>query len=273
MKQIGSLGVLLLLVHGCCGIGLTFDPPGHFAASQGPPDLALYEPEGLLGVVRGLDVELDDLEAATYATVTGPTFRAWLGAAVELFDGAVEHPTGAQVLDDYLARRGRGPGAARPKRHVVVLDGAARGELADTAIGVRGHAATVMLRSPVLERWQADSVEARGCAINTVAHEWTHLVTTTGAISTFQDRCHAQSTVPLVSYTVGAIAQCAYLAEHAGSPIDLAACVAAVGTTEFDTSSCDAGWAAAMNPAVAPADRPRRAEARTIALCTEGAGR
>lgn len=271
MKQFGLLGVLL--VHGCCGVGLAFDPPAHFAASQGLIDLTQYEPEALHGVVSGFEVELDELERATYATVTGPTFRVWLAAAVELFDGAIEHPTGMQVLDDYLARKDRGAGAARPKHHVTVLDAGSSGELADTAIGVRDHAATITLRTPVLERWQATSVEARACAINTVAHEWTHLVTTTGAISTFQDRCHTQSTVPLVSYTVGAIAQCAYLAKRVAFSIDMAACVAAVGTTYFDGDTCRAGWAASMNRAVASADRPQRAAARPLALCTHGATR
>jgi len=270
VKQIWLLGVL---AHGCCGIGFTFDPRGEFRASQGLGDLTLYEPESLIGPGREPDAEIDALERATYATVTGPTFRTWLAAAVELFDGQSEHPTGAQVLDAYLARRGRGTGAPKPKPHIAVLESASRGELADTAIGARGQAATIALRSPVLERWHADSHEARACAINTVAHEWTHLVTATGTTSAFQDRCHAQSTVPLVSYTVGAIAQCAYLVEHAGLRIDMAACVAAVGTNQFHDDTCRAGWAASLDPAAALGERPKRAPDRSIVLCTQGSAR
>jgi hypothetical protein len=275
VKQIWLLGVLL--AHGGCCVGLKIDPPGQFGALQGLPALTLYEPENLRGAARDGELweleEINKLEKATYAAVTGPTFRAWLAAAVELSDGSTGYPVGARVLDEYLGKRGRGDGEPRIQRHVVVLDRASSSEVAHTQLGGRDQAATITLRSPTMERWRAGSYEQRACAINTVAHEWTHLVTATGSVSTFQDGCHALAAVPLVSYTVGAIAQCAYLVEQGKFPIDMAACVAAVGTTEFDDDTCRAGWAASLNPAVASVAHPRRATAGTVVLCTEGSAR
>lgn len=104
-------------------------------------------------------------------------------------------------------------------------------------------------------RLEREGIEVAACVINTLAHEWAHVVPADKASleSRFRDDDHAASALPLVSYTIGALAQCTFLEEHylfdafaaaASAPVrfDVWACVDEVGTTGFDPSTCAAGW-------------------------------
>ena len=129
----------------------------------------------------------------------------------------------------------------------VILGAIAKTErLADLAI--------IRLRPVVVKRWASDVVEAKACAINTVAHEWTHTVLSERGSTHFayDDDGHEGSDKALVSYTVGAVAQCVFLQSVAiagkqpYAAIDVETCVNSVGTTTFNVSSCNAGWADAL---------------------------
>jgi hypothetical protein len=67
----------------------------------------------------------------------------------------------------------------------------------------------------------------------------------------YQDKGHQGDTNPIVSYTVGAIAQCTYLATRSPPMIPTTAigeCVAKVGTHSFDPSTCSDAWSTRFRP-------------------------
>jgi hypothetical protein len=105
--------------------------------------------------------------------------------------------------------------------------------------------AVVTLRDVTLSRADSD-VEHMACAVNTLAHEWTHLVSRTGAESYFQDGAHKDATERLVSYTVGALAQCVFLAQHGYPDMNIAGCVDQIGTHVFDKHTCTRAGAEAL---------------------------
>ena len=84
-----------------------------------------------------------------------------------------------------------------------------------------------------------DRPEPFACAINTVVHEWTHAIPSRedNTESLFQDGSHTKSE-RLVSYTVGAIAQCVYLSRFRDKSFTLDKCVERVGTGVFNSDTC-----------------------------------
>ena len=106
--------------------------------------------------------------------------------------------------------------------------------------------ATITLFTATLERFDDDGREATACVINTLVHEWTHTVRDGDGFA-FVDTGRGWSPRPLVSYTVGSVAQCVYLATRyredlgGAEAFDLPACIEAAGTVTF-TAACDAGW-------------------------------
>jgi len=103
------------------------------------------------------------------------------------------------------------------------------------------------LQAVTMKRAVGASTEERACAVNTIAHEWTHTIPNPQKTmdSLFQDGGHTGADKPLVSYTVGALAQCLYLTKHE-YPMDseqLKTCVRRVGTITFIRNSCEKGWA------------------------------
>ncbi len=110
-------------------------------------------------------------------------------------------------------------------------------------------AAIVTLFDATLVRLARTDREARACAVNTLAHEWSHAHPRTGGGSQFTDDEHESSSTPLVSYTIGALAQCVYLREeyladdgNQRALFALERCVAEVGTNHFAAASCEPGW-------------------------------
>lgn len=118
---------------------------------------------------------------------------------------------------------------------------------AGTELDPRGIAA-VCIQKPVFARAQDSSDFAEvGCDINTIVHEWMHAVPDQRDKYLFVDAGHKGSPDPLVSYTVGALAQCVFLFQtlkHSASPTEsfLTNCVTKVGTTVFKEESCDHDW-------------------------------
>lgn len=108
--------------------------------------------------------------------------------------------------------------------------------------------ALITLRSATMDRAASAVIEARACAVNTLAHEWAHAIGSTTAQNgghemTFCDQHHHKQPSPVASYVVGAVAQCLYLAEAAGDTFDVRSCVEEVGTNTFDAASCTTDWA------------------------------
>jgi hypothetical protein len=110
----------------------------------------------------------------------------------------------------------------------------------ETAVTGTVHGTAVMqLRTVVLDRF-ANTPDGRACTINTLAHEWTHTVTVNDTVI-YTDSGHNSVDVPLVSYTVGSLAQCVYL-KRQRPQLDVRACVDEVGTHDFCHRTCEAGW-------------------------------
>jgi hypothetical protein len=110
--------------------------------------------------------------------------------------------------------------------------------------------ADVTLRSATYRRAQSKTLEEVACAVNTLAHEWTHAITRTDPVlehrMAFEDDKHDEQAGAVASYTLGAFAQCVFLARATGAPdrFDVRRCVEEVGTNDFDPSTCAGGWAA-----------------------------
>ena len=112
-------------------------------------------------------------------------------------------------------------------------------------------AAELTLHELTLERATSEQLEAHACAVNTLAHEWAHALTVAdGSVASghrrlFDDGHHAHQSAPLASYTVGAVAQCVYLAraKDGVAKFNVPACIEAVGTNAFPAISCSDGWA------------------------------
>lgn len=94
-------------------------------------------------------------------------------------------------------------------------------------------------------RYRSTNVVERSCAINTLAHEMTHIVTDHAqwAQAVFEDT-GAGSPIggakPIASYLVGSVAQCTYL-QNAGriKKDELRTCVAVFGDSEFNNGRCN----------------------------------
>jgi len=107
-----------------------------------------------------------------------------------------------------------------------------------------GWYARVTLNPCTLKRARSPSTGEFACAVNTAAHEWTHAVLK-GNDQLYQDKGHKDDANPVVSYTVGAIAQCVFLATRTPPMISstkIDECVSKVGPHSFDPRTCNDGW-------------------------------
>lgn len=107
-----------------------------------------------------------------------------------------------------------------------------------------GRFAAIAIREVVLARVEAIP-EGLGCAINTLAHEWTHAIVDRDDHMVFLDAGHQHVDDAVASYTVGAVAQCVYL-QRWRPELELDACVRAAGTHTFRPCTCDPGWLDAL---------------------------
>lgn len=131
---------------------------------------------------------------------------------------------------------------------------------ATTETGVA--AATTYLHACTLDRASCspggDRVPEFACAVNTIAHEWTHTIPDDAGATLFLDRGHDGVTgkKKLVSYTVGALAQCLYLDTHGYPVADVSRCVSNIGTSSFCAPTCTEAWARTLAPGAPPAPPP-----------------
>lgn len=95
-----------------------------------------------------------------------------------------------------------------------------------------------------LARWLSENPLARSCAINTLAHELSHSLSTHPSFfnQVFTDAFDvSRNERPVASYLIGTVAQCTWL-EQTGAlgPGGLSACVATFGTGRFNSLACEA---------------------------------
>lgn len=221
------------------------------APSPVAPPVASYD--GLGAAARIADIQA--LVDAAAAVVTSAAFHAHLAALT--FRATPDLP--ADLPGEDVFRSLVGFDAASRPRPVSYAPKCAHGsgplcpvakcthQTADTDWG----APTTLLNECTFARAAArpaphsDDVEAFACAINTIAHEWTHTIPQAGdpAKERFLDRGHKPSTGMLASYTVGAVAQCTYLEAGGHLPETFEKCVDDAGTYILKPATCVKGWA------------------------------
>jgi hypothetical protein len=143
----------------------------------------------------------------TLLVLTDPRFAA----AVRGYDGWIPHVgaestmTGDSVLDSILTHE---------YRNVQFLVNSPVNAIAVTNLGEHHHG--IVIRSSQVRKWSLFA-EARAELINTIAHEMTHLVPDpdTPCTMAYTDDGHDSDTEKsLVSYRVGNIAECVFLARE-----------------------------------------------------------
>jgi hypothetical protein len=246
-----SLGKLLLVLWGVVAVGcygevapIRWAPisSGEISARDDAKRDVVVDTSGWMDQVQR--ARLDAASAATNGVVQRDTFRNALRSVDQLSGGADRSPmSGAQVLGLY----------EKDELQVKYVPSDKAHETGDTGIeknGAGGYVAVTHLGVDNLVRWAKGdgkaAIVARACLVNTIAHEWTHAIPTETFEWRFTDAGHKGSAQPLVSYSVGAIAQCAYLEESHLLPKPLfARCVEQVGTRDFFGKSpgvCDEAW-------------------------------
>lgn len=114
----------------------------------------------------------------------------------------------------------------------------------------KAGAADITLREATFQRARSEKLEEHACAVNTLAHEWMHAVTTpsgqveSGHLQLYNDGDHSNQPDPIASYVVGAVAQCTYLANAKGGfdHFNVSACIEAAGTNTFFEAPCTVDW-------------------------------
>jgi hypothetical protein len=179
--------------------------------------------------------KLAEAIAETKRVVQGDAFKRHLASIAQLY-ATVPGPavSGAEVLRALESDE---------MQIVYERDTSGKDETASTGFGIDAgpqcpSCAVTSIVEEDLGRWagtEPSGLIHRACLINTLAHEWTHAIPGVDGKERFTDDGHKGSAHPLVSYTVGAVAQCSFLEEQNGLlPAQLfEACVEAVGTRDF----------------------------------------
>lgn len=244
----------LLVASGCCAAAVRAKPLWY----RGDDVLATSVQLGQADYHSLSPTETPTLQALhdeVADTVRDARFRDALGQIDAVLGRPAADPiSGERLLEIYLGRRT----AYRMLRLCYRFAPGGGSETARTGIttGVSpcsddgSSVAAITLRSVTLERARSTVLEEQACAINTLAHEWTHAVTVPdprdGHRMVFLDDDHDHQPGAVASYVIGAVAQCAFLANTSDAPdqFQLRACVEQAGTNAFDAASCHAGWAA-----------------------------
>jgi hypothetical protein len=180
--------------------------------------------------------------------IVSPEFRAHLAAIATLDGGPASHVmTGLQAARRYLGLDGAGQLPARyrsPGSPSAPCD-ENLSETADT--GIDGGRATICLQAITVHRMISTALEERACAIDTIAHEWSHTIAVEHGSDTalIQDGGHRGAKTPVASYVIGGVAQCTYIERQKHTPMTPAqfkACVEGTGTSAFNPGSCTSAW-------------------------------
>jgi hypothetical protein len=113
-------------------------------------------------------------------------------------------------------------------------------ETAHTGLTTAERAETCVQKL-VLRRWRSGTVDDKACAINTIAHEWSHSISKDGSVHELVlDDGHNCAIGAVASYTVGAIAQCVFIERAVGqmSKARFSQCLDLVGRKDFKANAC-----------------------------------
>lgn len=205
---------------------------------------------------------MTDLVEQTRKVITSPRFREHLSTYSKEPDLLLMSPTGdyedgKTVLASYL-----GVLSQRRPVPVKILAGF-NNEVpaASTVTCDAGTRAVVELGPVVLRRWKRGSSLSKSCAINALAHELAHTVVDFRggeAWQPYKDEGTGWMWLlggkHVVSFAVGAIAQCTYLEQSGGLTTPFDQCVRDRGTQSFNASGCDADGESAELGAPKPGD-------------------
>lgn len=182
----------------------------------------------------------------TMRTLDSLEFQRNLASLDDLYDKPTgEAVKGTEILQTMLT--GRLP--------VTYAGSEVAHETGDTDIF--GCRALTHLNKTNLDRWPPEKTKPdenapmwlkQSCLVNTLAHELTHTIPGAHGM-VYLDDDHKSSPHPLVSYTVGSIAQCAYLQTKGHLKPELFwACVEAIGTRVFVDVCEDKKWLDELKP-------------------------
>ena len=227
------------------------EPSSDLPTAQAPP-IASYEQLGSPARIADIHALVD----ATVNVVTSPAFHTHMAALASLRATPDSRETSEPERMFIVRRVSSLDPVSKPGPTSYALKGAScKHQTADTLFkGSLGS--TTYLNQCTLDRAASrptpgsDDVEAFACAINTIAHEWTHAVYGGDhhSLERYLDRGHKPSSGMLVSYTTGAVAQCTYLEAGHHLPGSFADCLNEVGTYILKTAPCNKGWAKNQAP-------------------------
>lgn len=236
LKRTRLSGLTILcgsFISGCGAVQpkpLTPKPPVTFTPIALP---ATPEPALVGWKQKATEEKLKRAIKATSELIGSELFQSKLAALNDLHDGSNLSPVPShELLSLYVEKR-------LPAHYVQ------DGEGYQAQTGTTPTCATINLGSKHVERWADGNSRAEllrsACVVNTIAHEWTHTIPGHYDGFRFVDGHHKRSANPLVSYTVGSVAHCAFLEKAKLLRDDkFWECVEAVGTNVFNGGSvCD----------------------------------
>ena len=203
---------------------------------------------------RDEETALQALLGESYAVLRSDLFRSNLKSLEELFpaifvrvDKAADGgflPRFASVEDLLGMVQVRPP--FRYVRTPVALVGDSRFVFALSGIVGDGVHASFSLGRANFAHWLAADRVRRSCAINTAAHELSHLISSDATAFRFDTQPIRDDNAatwsngkPIASYLVGTAAQCTWLQQNQHSPaVDFKACLQVFGTRAFNALRC-----------------------------------
>lgn len=177
--------------------------------------------------------ELTDLLQETLRVIRLPSFERNLGIVQREFGLIRQSATGQGLTAERVAQlyAGRDPGYVF---HPAAIDWGSGS--ATTRDGM------VRLSTNARDYWRTGRPLGRSLAINTLAHELSHTLSSApaGDIRTvFSDNGYSSGWLrrwpPLVSYSIGSVAQCTYLEEQNALRGSIADCLRRYGVAKFTT--------------------------------------
>lgn len=214
------------------------------------------KPAYIAGVATpGEETSLNALLADAYSTLRSDAFRTNLRALSfdhrTIFfrvdgDGSTSAPVKNGSVDDLVD-------VIDEKisfRYVPVPVGLVGGSdyyFALSGITGDGITASFTLGRGNLGNWRSSDSVTRSCAINTVAHEMSHLISSNPAAFSLETQplkdvnaAKRSGSDAIASYLVGTVAQCTWLQQQGYTPkVDLKSCVAVFGHRGFNGGRCN----------------------------------
>lgn len=195
-----------------------------------PPETPNLQPAGDLPAPE--QAEIAALIAETRRVLALPAFERNLAAAGAEFGMIAQSPFGKRLPAATVAAIIQG----RDGRYAFYPTAVSWGNEAAVSTA---HPGVIALSRRARDNWRAATPQERALAINSLAHEITHTITSCspGLCLVFADRGFSfgwlRGNPPLVSYTVGSVAQCTWREEQGIMPEGLIACVRRFGVRSF----------------------------------------